>query len=216
MFVKFTKLDGSFIWLNASYIVTVEPRKGGGSVVVPIGDGLDYDVREAPEKVLAMIEGAPSPAVIPVPVSDCLAPTPEDVSPEPETPKANVDTGSQEEVSPRQDVMVDAAKATVETEKPAMKPVKRGSRSRTKTGDEGVVAKKTVRSRSKAKKPVVLDAEQMERLRKLAPGSVRKLINTIKTQFPTVDAEASVKALEVGGVIVLDNEHVVWKSPDLQ
>ena len=47
-FVRLTRLDGSPIWLNASFVVTVEPRKGGGSVVVPIGDGLDYDVKEPP------------------------------------------------------------------------------------------------------------------------------------------------------------------------
>ena len=81
-FVRLTRLDGSPIWLNASFVVTVEPRKGGGSVVVPIGDGLDYDVRETPEAVLSYLDGAPVPEVVPVPTSDALTPTPDDVSPE--------------------------------------------------------------------------------------------------------------------------------------
>lgn len=62
MFIKLTRLDHSAIWINASFVVTVEPRKGGGSVVVPIGDGLDYDVMESPEAVLALLADAPAPA----------------------------------------------------------------------------------------------------------------------------------------------------------
>ena len=83
MFIKLTKFDNRPVWLNASFIVTVEPRReGAGAIVVPIGDGLDYDVRESPEEVLRKLEGAPTPTVVPVPVSDCLTKTPPDVSPE--------------------------------------------------------------------------------------------------------------------------------------
>ena len=82
MFIKLTRLDNRPVWLNASFVVTVEPRRdGNGAVVVPIGDGLDYDVRESPETVLGMLAGAPVPTVVPVPVSDCLTKTPDDVSP---------------------------------------------------------------------------------------------------------------------------------------
>ena len=85
MFIKLTRFDNRPVWLNASFIVTVEPRRdGNGAVVVPIGDGLDYDVRETPTEVLKMLEGAPEAKVVPVPVSDCLTKTPADVSPEPE------------------------------------------------------------------------------------------------------------------------------------
>ena len=54
MYIKLTRLDNTPIWINASFVVTIEPRKGGGSVVVPIGDGLDYDVKETPEAVLSL------------------------------------------------------------------------------------------------------------------------------------------------------------------
>ena len=85
MYIKLTRFDNRPVWLNAAFVVTVEPRRdGSGSVVVPIGDGLDYDVRESPEEVLRMLEGCPAPQVVPVPVSDCLTKTPADVSPEPE------------------------------------------------------------------------------------------------------------------------------------
>ena len=82
MFIQLTRTDGSPVWLNASFVVTVEPSRGGGSIVVPIGDGLDYEVKEAPEDVLAVLEGAPSAKVVPVPPPKTLAPRPEDVSPD--------------------------------------------------------------------------------------------------------------------------------------
>ncbi|MCR5414384.1 MAG: flagellar FlbD family protein [Kiritimatiellae bacterium] len=82
MFIKLTRLDNAPIWFNASLIVTVEPRKGGGTTVVPVGDGLDYDVREKAEDVIKLLEAAPAPCVIPVPSGDSLAPAPADVSPD--------------------------------------------------------------------------------------------------------------------------------------
>ena len=60
MFVKLTKMDGSPLWVNANYVVTVEPSRTGGAVVVPLGDGLDYDVRETPEEVMALVAGEAS------------------------------------------------------------------------------------------------------------------------------------------------------------
>lgn len=82
MFIRLTRVDGVPVWLNASFVVTVEPARGGGSIVVPIGDGLDYEVKETPEAVLAILEGAPSASVVPVPPPKALVPRPDDVSPE--------------------------------------------------------------------------------------------------------------------------------------
>ena len=86
MYIKLTRMNGRPIWLNASFVVTVEPTPIGGAIVVPIGDGLDYEVRETPETVLALLSGAPVPTVVPVPPPRALAPQPEDVSPEDERP----------------------------------------------------------------------------------------------------------------------------------
>ena len=66
MYIKLTRMNGRPIWLNASFVVTVEPTPIGGAIVVPIGDGLDYEVRESPETVLALLAGTPAPAVVPV------------------------------------------------------------------------------------------------------------------------------------------------------
>lgn len=82
MFIRLTRTDGLPIWINASFVVTVEPTRSGGSIVVPIGDGLDYDVREAPESVLALLNEAPPARVVPVPPPKALTKTPDDVSPE--------------------------------------------------------------------------------------------------------------------------------------
>ena len=57
MFIKLTRIDGQDVWFNSQYVVTVEPRKGSGALVVPLGDGIDYEVRESPEMIVAMLGG---------------------------------------------------------------------------------------------------------------------------------------------------------------
>lgn len=81
MYIQLTRIDGSPIWLNASFIVTIEPTKNGGSIVVPIGDGLDYEVKESADAVLGLLKEAPCATVVPVPPPKSLAPTSKDVAP---------------------------------------------------------------------------------------------------------------------------------------
>ena len=184
MYIKLTRFDNRPVWLNAAFVVTVEPRRdGSGSVVVPIGDGLDYDVRESPEDVLRMLEGCPAPQVVPVPVSDCLTKTPADVSPEPE--RKPVEKPAEE-------------KAEAPAAKPAKKPVR---------AKKPAAAKKA----KPAKKPVLeLSDEEVARLGKLAPKSIAKLKNTLSTQFRVSDVSETVAALEAKGAIKLDGNHVNW------
>lgn len=183
MYIKLTRFDNRPVWINAAFVVTVEPRRdGSGAVVVPIGDGLDYDVRESPEEVLRMLEGCPAPQVVPVPVSDCLTKTPADVSPEPER-------------KPPEPVVEETPVA----EKPAKKP-------RTKKPAATKKAKP-------AKKPTLeLSDEEVARLGKLAPKSIAKLKNTLSTQFRVADVSETVAALEAKGVIKLDGNHVNWTA----
>jgi len=233
MFIKLTRLDNSPIWLNASFVVTVEPRKGGGSVVVPIGDGLDYDVREKPEAVLALLAGAPEPAVVPVPTRDALTQTPDDVSPEPERPEPEV---SRPEPRPQPaaepvgepkpaEVKITVSDAPVAAEEPAEKPKAvrktRARKTKAKAGSEAAdgdssdekpkPARKTRTTRTK-KTPLALDDAQLERLKKMTPRSVQKLKNTLASQFKVEDGDAQVKALVEHGVIAIDQDHVVWPS----
>ena len=198
LYIKLTRFDNRPVWLNAAFVVTVEPRRdGSGSVVVPIGDGLDYDVRESPEEVLRMLEGCPAPQVVPVPVSDCLTKTPADVSPEPERKTEKADNGKETVTTP----VREGADGT-EAEKPAKKPT------RTK---KPAAAKKA----KPAKKPVLeLSDEEVTRLGKLAPKSIAKLKNTLSTQFRVADVSETVAALEAKGVIKIDGNHVNWAAAD--
>ena len=203
MYIKLTRFDNRPVWINAAFVVTVEPRRdGNGAVVVPIGDGLDYDVRESPEDVLRMLEGCPAPQVVPVPVSDCLTKTPADVSPEPERkPPEPVAEVKVVETKPVEVKSVET-NADESAEKPAEKPAKRPGRAK-----KPAAAKKV----KPAKKPVLeLSDDEVSRLGKLAPKSVAKLKNTLSTQFRVADVSETVAALEAKGVIRLDGNHVSW------
>jgi len=188
MFIKLTRFDNRPIWLNASFIVTVEPRKEGvGSVIVPIGDGFDYDVRESVEEILAKLDGAPAAAVVPVPAPDCLTKTPADVSPDSE-PKREMPA---EEKKPRKR----ATRAKAKAEKPEKQPE----------------PKKEIEKVAPA--PLELSEDQVVRLAKLAPKSVGKLKNTLATQFHVADVGATVLTLEAKGVFKLDGTRVLWPMP---
>lgn len=180
MFIKLTRLDQSPIWLNSAFIVTVEPRKGGGSIVVPVGDGLDYDVRESPEAVLALLGDAPSPAILPIPSKDALTPTPEDVSPEDE-PAVNDKVAAAEPDEPA---------------KPEKKPRK--------------TAAKKPRTSRKKKPALPMEADQLERLRKMGPKSLKKLQNTLATQFKLENPDEAIDALVANEVFKLDENRVLW------
>ena len=92
MFVRLTRKDGTPIWLNANLVVTIEAVRNGGSIVVPVGDGLDYEVRESVEKVIPMVEDAQDHVgTMPVPTTDALA-----VSP---PPVLELDVGAEPAVS---------------------------------------------------------------------------------------------------------------------
>ena len=193
MYIKLTRFDNRPVWLNAAFVVTVEPRRdGSGAVVVPIGDGLDYDVRESPEEVLRMLEGCPAPQVVPVPVSDCLTKTPADVSPEPERKPPELERQEKEIAKPIEE----------KPGEPEAKPVKKPARAK-----KPAAAKKA----KPAKEPVLeLSDDEVTRLGKLAPKSIAKLKNTLSTQFRVADVSETVAALEAKGVIKIDGNHVSW------
>ena len=213
MYIKLTRFDNRPVWLNASFIVTVEPRRdGNGAVVVPIGDGLDYDVRESPEQVLRLLEGAPEPKVVPVPVSDCLTKTPADVSPEPEPRR--------EEPKPTQPVEKPDEKS-VGTAAAAEEKPKRKTRAKAKTATarKAKASEVTPEPAEKAEpvpaaKPPVLELSDADivRLKKLAPKSLAKLKNTLATQFRVADVGGNVAALEAKGAFAIDGNRIVWKT----
>ena len=218
MFIKLTRFDNRPVWLNASFIVTVEPRRDdNGAVVVPIGDGLDYDVRETPAEVLRMLEGAPEPKVIPVPVSDCLTKTPADVSPEPE----KKDPPPSAPAAPA----ASAEEGIPAVEESGKKPRKRTTRKATKPAAEkkpraAKKAEEPVAKTPKAEEPVPpaapskleLSDDQIVRLRKMAPKSVAKIKNTLATQFHVGDVVGTVAALAEKGLYKIEGNHIDWPA----
>lgn len=203
MFIRLTRLDNSPIWLNAAFIVTVEPRKGGGSVVVPVGDGLDYDVREMPEAVLALLGDAPAPAILPIPTKDALTPTPEDVSPETDAQLVSEARQSAEKSEPSAEK---SAPADATTDEP--KPAKRTRKTATTT-----TAKKP-RATRKKKPALPLPPEDVERLSRMRPKSLKKLQNTLQSQFKVEDVASAIEALAANAVFTLEQERVLWPTPD--
>ena len=215
MYIKLTKFDNRPVWLNASFIVTVEPRRdGNGAVVVPIGVGLDYDVKESPEMVLKMLEGAPVPTVVPVPVSDCLTKTPDDVSPEPVATREQ----PQPAEAPKAAAPAETAAAKSAAEK---KPRKRTARAKAKAAEKPEEKKsETAEAPAEKEEPqpvsvpeLELSPDQVARLAKLAPKSIAKLKNTLATQFHIADVGGTVLALEAKGAFTLEGNRVLWPTP---
>ena len=214
MYIKLTRFDNRPVWLNASFIVTVEPRRdGNGAVVVPIGDGLDYDVRETPAEVLKMLEGAPEPKVVPVPVSDCLTKTPADVSPEPE--RKDPPAPAPQDVRPAEEI----PQVEESGKKPRKRTVRKAKAPAAEKEKKPRAAKKAVAADEAAKPsepsaPLKLELsdDQVARLRKMAPKSLAKIKNTLATQFHVADVSGTVAALAERGAFKIDGNHIDWPA----
>ena len=189
-------MNGQPIWLNASFVVTVEPTRIGGAIVVPIGDGLDYEVRETPETVLALLAGAPAPAVVPVRPPRALVPQPEDVSPEDERP------------------------SDLEPEKPMeeTKPAKRGRR-RKKNAEQSSTAPTANTSAKEASRTT--EPPEPEGFREIVADlkarkcrTGKRLRNAIKSYFKKTDELEIDYIIETminrGYMLVGSDGHVTW------
>ena len=202
MYIKLTRMNGRPIWLNASFVVTVEPTRIGGAIVVPIGDGLDYEVRESPETVLALLAGTPSPTIVPVRPPRALVPQPEDVSPEEERP-------SDPEPEP---------------EKPAEeeKPAKRGRR-RKKSAESSATASTADKAQDKSAEELsrVTETPEPEGFREIVADlkarkcrTGKRLRNAIKSYFKKTDELEIDYIIETminrGYMLVGSDGHVTW------
>jgi uncharacterized protein YlzI (FlbEa/FlbD family) len=219
MFIRLLKTDGHPIWINAAFIVTIEPRKEGGSIVVPVGDGLDYDVQESAETVLSLLNGAPEPTVVPIPCTDAIRKAPVSKAPKADT-QAEVET-SEVNVAAAPDTTPAPKVGTKNAKrKTATSPRKRATARKTEgevknTKLEASSAPKGKDNQGKQKNALTtnntLDLAEIERLRKLSPRSVKKLRNTLTAQFKINDVDAAIRSLELGGVLAVDRDHVNWK-----
>ena len=208
MFIQLTRADGTHVWLNASFVVTVEPSRGGGSIVVPIGDGLDYEVLETPEAVLAVLDGAPPAKVVPVPPPKTLAPRPDDVSPE---------------VNPLDcDSIAKKEKDTVSPRK--TRKAKSSTAKNDNAEDEGKVQepkpaakkKRNVSAKKPPEKPALPDdfQEILEGLKERKCRTVKRLRNAMKSFHGKTDVEEMDRIIEemmnTGLILVEPDGHVKW------
>lgn len=219
MFIRLTKKDGTFVWLNTEYIVTVEPVRTGGTIVVPVGDGLDYEVRESAETIISLIEGTPV-AEIAAAVAETPEEAPAEATPDPEAAPAEAPVFEQTEVEVKSEAESAAAVAAViqltPPEAPAEgKPAKRSRKTKVRPVPAGTPAtegeRKVVRHRAARKTPLELTEDQLARIRAMAPRSVKRLSNTLSSQFDVIEPETVIRSLVEHDIITVDEQsHITW------
>ena len=99
-----------------------------------------------------------------------------------------------------------------------MKPARRQPRASRAKASAGA-AKPSAQKKQPAsapKKASALGDEEIERLRRLMPGSLKKLQNTLVNQFNVADADAAIRSLSERGVLEIAGSRVVWRLPIAQ
>lgn len=215
MFIKLTRTDGRPIWINPEFIVTVEGRKDGGSIVVPGGDGLDYDIKESPQAVMDLCGGKVVAAEIPPPPATPADPPPPEKGAEEKATVSGEPAASEPVPAKKRGRKASKAAAAPEPAPvpetpPAAEPPAVAAEAEPVTPDEEKPPAKP-RKRTSRKKPTIdLTDEQMARLRKMAPGSRQKLLNTL-VHLKVPNAEATAVALIANKVLeILPDNHVNW------
>ncbi|HCG19536.1 MAG TPA: hypothetical protein DER26_00870 [Verrucomicrobia bacterium] len=191
MYIKLTRLDKTPVWIQSVFIAALEPRRQGGTIVVPLGNDLDYEVSESPETILGLLEGAPTPTVAPVPA--------------PRAPRAGFTDVISETGAPD-------TPAPVPPEAPSAEPVPRAPKARTRAAAKKTAAKAREKAPDKTSPAAELTGEQQERLAKMAPGSLHKLRNTLESQFGLANADATIAGLEKKGLFKISRDRVLWRQ----
>lgn len=221
MFIQLTRTDGVPVWLNACFVVTVEPGRNGGSIVVPIGDGLDYEVRESPESVLAMLDGVAPVKVVPVPPPKSLTPRPDDVSPEPDSRNCDKVKGSESVPAQKK-----ACKNRSASKKKAdVSDVGASAQALPVEKPQEAVASKKKRAAAKKKSDPVKPEEPVlpEEYHKIVDDlksrkcrTVKRMRNALKSFYGKTDADEIDRIIEAmisaGNILVEADGHVNWVS----
>lgn len=174
-FVKLTRFDGRNIWINAQFLVTVEARKGGGALVVPMGDGMDYEVRESPEAVIALCAGQNAPA--PVAVAAAVQTPPPVVVEKPAAPAEERPAPRAEKAAAAPEIVASPAPAPAEdAAAPAAKPAR-------KTRAKSTTAKTRKSAKASAKAAASEPAVEKEAAPAVVPAA---------TSEPAVEPAAAV------------------------
>lgn len=236
MFIRLTKRDGSPVWINTDFIVTVEALRSGGAVVVPSGDGLDYEVRESAEDIFKLIgedevqEVAISKTLVPETPAEPAKETEKAPEKEPEKEPEAADEPEGEQISdpvfegvpsPEMSETETAAAVTAVMqlspnaapmpERPSKKARKKRVRKEPAETPAPEAERKPVRRRAARKTPLPLTEDQLNRVRTMAPRSVKRLSNTLSSQFSVTDAEATIRAMVEHDIIQIDDQsHITW------
>ena len=209
MFIRLTKKDGTFVWLNTNYIVTVEPVRTGGTIVVPVGDGLDYEVRESAEAIISLVEGTPV-SEIAATVAEPLEVKPQETAAAPEADPACTPVFEQTELEVKSEAESAAAVAAVMQLTPpaadaSEKPAKRARKAKVRPVPAGTPATDGER------KTLELTEDQLSRIRTMAPRSVKRLSNTLSSQFDVTEPETVIRSLVEHDIITVDEQsHITW------
>lgn len=193
MFVKLKKKDGSPVWVNAGYVVTVTPAKYGGSTVVPIGDGFDYDVMEEPDEVVALLSGAAG--------QEAEKPKRKTRSKKAAAQKTGGEPKGGGEGEPKGESAPKAESEPKDESAPEDEVESVFGEAKGAPAAEDVLAEKL---------KFDFPEEYIARLRKLAPRSLRKLNNTLVAQCNVTDPGPVVMYLVDRRVISIDKSHVTW------
>lgn len=218
MFIRLTRTDGLPVWLNASFIVTVEPARSGGSIVVPIGDGLDYDVKEPPETVLALLDAAPPAKVVPVPPPKALTPMPDDLSPEIGFRSSDAEEAKPDALPETEKTKPVAKKRTRRVKSTAAKVEKTGRVDESQPPQETASAEKTAESApSAADRPLPVDFDRIVAdLKTRKCRTAKRMRNAIKGFFGKTDEteiDAILEAMLNRGYILIGTDgHVEWTA----
>lgn len=222
MFIRLTRTDGVPVWLNACFVVTVEPSRSGGSIVVPIGDGLDYEVRESTETVLSMLEGATSVKVVPVPPPKSLTPRPDDVSPE--TNPGECDKVKDVEAVPVQQKKGRKTKSAAgekTADADAEKSAEAAAEEQKDAEAEAVPMKKRAASKKKSAAAAPAEPALPEEYQKIVDDlksrkcrTVKRMRNAVKSFYGKTDSEEMDKIIEamvaMGSILIESDGHVNW------
>lgn len=214
MFIRLTsKYKRLPVWINPQFVASVEKCEHGGCVVGPVGAGVDFEVLEAPERVLALLSAPDSQEVAPPPEEPAApAPAPAPAPAVPETPGAPAD--SQPKPKKSTPAKPKGAAKKKSEQKPAAKKPAPGKAQKPQDGAQEPPPPPPAAAPADVGEPPILPQAlpeaKLEKLRRLAPGSLGKLRNTLQKQFSVSNPQRAIEELMANAEIVIDGNRVLW------
>ncbi len=256
MFVKLTSRYRRLpVWVNSAFVASIEKCEHGGSIVGPLGAGIDFEVFESPEQIISLmgVETVAAPQQPQQPQQPANTPPPrqQPAQPRVETPPAAPAYSEQDAAALAAATVAIAAEASNQPaateEKKPTKAARKTTREKTaaatkaprkkaepktprkaKTADEAAPAEPPAPLETPAAAPTPdaapstslqevtassLPEQKLERLRKLAPGSLSKLRNTLEKQFRVSNPDATMDELAARGEFTVAGNRVIWPKP---